>query len=155
MLRVRALITSMYQFGVELRLKSPISVCLTGECTPGVRNCRRAAAIGANYVRSRTKRISCCNDIVRDSFFSSRVVHTAGWVRARTAILCRCNLLQLTKGGQRLNECDKKVKAVPAVVVVENSSWQLRRTVFLPFQMIRRRTPGGCKSRVKIGHIYN
>ena len=73
MLRVRALITSMYQFGVELRLKSPISVCLTGECTPGVRNCRRAAAIGANYVRSRTKRISCCNDIVRDSFFSSRV----------------------------------------------------------------------------------
>ena len=23
----------MYQFGVELRIKSPISVCLTGECT--------------------------------------------------------------------------------------------------------------------------
>ena len=64
-----ALITSMYQFGVELRLKSPISVCLTGECTPGATKARCSAAIGANYVRSRTKRISCCNDIVRDSFF--------------------------------------------------------------------------------------
>ena len=65
----------MYQFGVELRLKSPISVCLTGECTLGA----AGAAIGANYVRSRTKRISCCNDIVRDSFFpveSRHAVHS-------------------------------------------------------------------------------
>ena len=80
----------MYQFGVELRLKSPISVCLTGECTLGA----AGAAIGANYVRSRTKRISWSNDIVRDSFFS--LVEAAA-----LAILCRCNLLQLTKGGQR------------------------------------------------------
>ena len=49
------------------------SVCFDGLYLYGVGNCRRAAAIGANYVRSRTKRISCCNDIVRDSFFSSRV----------------------------------------------------------------------------------
>ena len=56
-------------------------------------------AIGANYVRSRTKRISWSNDIVRDSFFS---------VAAALAILCRCNLLQLTKGGQRWRQQEQR-----------------------------------------------
>ena len=64
----------MYQFGVQLRLKSPISVCLTDKCTLGA----AGTAIRANYVRSWIKSISCCNDIVRESlFFPANSWHAA------------------------------------------------------------------------------
>ena len=89
------------------------------------------SAIGANYVRSRTKRISWSNDIVRDSFFSL--------VEAATlAILCRCNLLQLTKGGTTLTTAARAVTATTHKKSGEcesrSSGTRQNTTVFLPFQ---------------------
>lgn len=83
-------------------------------------------AIGANYVRSRTKRISWSNDIVRDSFFS---------VAAALAILRRCNLLQLTKGGQRWRQQEQRATTYKKSGECESrSSTRQNTTVFLPFQ---------------------